>query len=225
MTNFHIILSLVLLLLLSACGRNLDGRSIDEVSVSVLDKQEMRLLKKFTNSYHQKAAHESPLTSPLESKKHFLKNEEAICDLYDLEKLEDTETFIVSRLTHSIPYVTEDTKDFLILLGERMYERFDSLDILPYRYVLTSITRTLDDQKRLRKSNLNATQNESSHYFGVSIDISQTRFAFPENRESVYSYRLRNLIARELIKLQDEGLCYVVLENREKCFHITVRSS
>lgn len=214
---------LALMIAGNSCGRKVDGRSIDHVPVSVLSKDEMRSLKKYTNQYHQEEAHKSPLSKPISSKSFFLENQEEIEDLYDLEKLEDTETFIVSKLSHSIPWVTSDTKDFVEILGERMEERFDSIDVLPYRFVLTSVTRTENDQKRLRKSNLNATKNESSHFYGVSIDISQTRFALPESRESVYSYRLRNLIARELIKLQDEGYCYVILENREKCFHITVR--
>ncbi len=207
----------------SACGRKIEGRSIEAVPVSVLSKDEMRALKKYTNQYHQDEAHKSPVKKPISSKKFFLENQEELVDSYDLEKLEDTETFIVSKLTHSIPWVTSYTKSFLELLGERMEASFESVDVMPYRFVLTSVTRTENDQKRLRKSNLNATQNESSHFYGVSVDISQTRFALPQSRESVYSYRLRNLIARELIKLQEEGYCYVVLENREKCFHITVR--
>lgn len=224
----RITLIITLIILLTAapsCGRKIKGRDIEEVPVSILSKDEMRALKKYTNQYHQEEAHKSPLTKPIKSKKYFMEKLEELEDLYDLEKVEDTETFIVSKLTHSIPWVTDYTKEFIELLGERMAESFETVDVLPYRFVLTSVTRTEDDQKRLRKSNLNATKNESSHFYGVSIDISQTRFALPESRESVYSYRLRNLIARELIKLQEEGYCYVVLENREKCFHITVRES
>lgn len=223
MKIYTLLLMIPLLMVVNSCGRKITGKSIDDVSVSVLSKEEMRALKKFTNQYHQEEAQNSPVKEVISSKKYFLENQADIEDSYELEKIEDTETFIVSKLTHSIPWVTSYTKSFLELLGERMEDSFASIEVLPYRYVLTSITRTENDQKRLRKSNLNATQNESSHFYGVSIDISQTRFAMPESRKSVYSYRLRNLIARELIKLQEEGHCYVVLENREKCFHITVR--
>jgi hypothetical protein len=69
---------------------------------------------------------------------------------------------------------------------------------------------------------VNATPNNSSHYYGLSFDLSQTMFYESGKKDPIYSYRLRNLLLRELIKMQEEGKCYVLLENQTKCIHITV---
>ncbi len=43
-------------------------------------------------------------------------------------------------------------------------------------FVVTSMTRTLHDQNRLRGINKNASSNDSSHNFGAAFDISYVRF-------------------------------------------------
>lgn len=210
------------LIILVACNNKPTGTPIDNVSVPVLSHDELRALKKYPNANHLEAVAKSPLQNIIKSHDWFYANEDSINDESELERVVDTEFYIVSKLTHSIPYLTSNTINFLELLGERMADIYTEKDILPYRFVLTSVLRTQEDQKKLRKINYNATKNESAHFYGITFDISQTRFAMWDSRESIYTYRLRNLLARELIKLQEEGLCYVLIENREKCFHITV---
>ena len=210
------------LFIFSACNRKPRGKSIDYVSVSVLSRDELRALKKHPNADHLEAVLHSPLKEIIKSHRWFEENEKDVCSKNDLEEVADNAYYIVSVLTHSLPYLTEHTVDFLNTLGERMEATYKENGIIPYRFVLTSVLRTSEDQKKLRSFNYNATKNESAHFFGITFDISQTRFAMWDSRESVYTYRLRNLLARELIKLQDEGKCYVLLENREKCFHVTV---
>lgn len=200
-----------------------EGKGIDYVSVAKLSTAEMRSLKTNLNDKHNIEAHKSDLKEPIKDKTYFNDNKESICKKADLTKIETNELYVVARLTHSLPYVNDKTADFLDLLGKRMQESFKEKDIRPYRFTLTSVLRTLKDQRHLQKVNVNATPNETPHYFGTTFDISQTRFQMTDSNEPLYNYRLRNLLARELIKLQDEGKCYVILESREKCFHVTVR--
>ena len=183
----------------------------------------MRALKKNLNDKHIIEAHKSKLKKPLKDKKTFYADEENICKEADLKKLETNKLYGVSHLTYSLPYVNEKSADFLELLGKRMKESFEENGISHYRFMLTSVLRTEKDQRLLQKVNANAALKETPHYFGTTFDISQTRFMMGSSSEAKYSYRLRNILARELIRLQEEGLCYVIIESREKCFHVTVK--
>ena len=219
---FLLLLIISTLFFQTACKRKPNGKSIDYVSVSVLSRNELRALRKYANGDHLEAVERSPLKEIIKSHKWFETNKDEICDQHSLEEVTDNKYYIVSVLTHSLPYLTEHTIDFLNILGERMAQSYKQNGIIPYRFVLTSVLRTEEDQKKLRSFNYNATKNESAHFYGITFDISQTRFAMWDSRASIYTYRLRNLLARELIRLQEEGKCYVLLEKREKCFHVTV---
>ena len=194
-----------------------EKQNIDNVSISVLDKDEMRALRLYYNDKHLVEAHQSKIKEAIKDKKTFYENEESYCKKNKLVKIENNSLYSVARLTHSLPYVNKKTDNFLDLLGERMEDSFKEKGLQHYRFVITSVLRTEDDQRKLQR----ATPNETSHYYGTTFDISQTRFISKETGETIYSYRLRNILARELIRLQKEKECYVLIENREKCFHIT----
>lgn len=217
--------SLLILSLFSFCKHteSPETKAIDYVSVSFLTNTEMRALKTNLNDKHIEEAHKSALKTHIKDKKSFYADEENICKKADLEKIETNKLYGVSHLTYSLPYVNEKSADFLDLLGKRMKESFEEKGISHYRFMLTSVLRTEKDQRLLQKVNANATPKETSHYFGTTFDISQTRFMMGNSDEAKYSYRLRNILARELIRLQEEGKCYVILESRVKCFHVTVK--
>ncbi len=211
-------------LLFSCCKHkeSSNTKSIDDVSIDYLTKTELRNLRKNKNKTHLEAAHKSPLREPIKDKDYFYEHQKDICKKADLEEIKTNKQYCVARLIYSIPYLNEEAVEFLDLLSKRMEASFAEKEVMYYRFVLTSVLRTEKDQRILQKVNVNATPSETSHYFGTTFDISQTRFLLGNSDESVYSYRLRNVLARELLKLQEEGKCYVVLESREKCFHVTV---
>ena len=107
-------------------------------------------------------------------------------------------------------------------LSKRFRKTLKEKGIRNYRFTISSVLRTKNGQKGLRKSNVNATPNKSSHYYGLSFDLSQTMFYESGGKNPIYSYSLRNLLLRELIQMQEEGKCYVLLENQTKCIHVTV---
>jgi len=216
--------SIIIFSLFSFCSHEKapEAKDIDYVSIPYLSNVEMRALKTHLNDQHIEEAHKSPLKTPIKDKQSFYEKQKEICRMAHLTKIESNELYAVARLTYSLPYVHESAAEFLDLLGERMEARFKEKGIQHYRFVLTSVLRTQKDQALLQKVNANATPQETSHYFGTTFDISQTRFQM-NNNENKYSYRLRNILARELIRLQEEGKCYVILESREKCFHVTVK--
>ena len=203
-------------------GRASTKMSIDFVKVDFLSLAEKKALKKYSNAYHLEAAQEKGLKNPIKSKQHLLDNPTLI-DKYKLVKIDDNRYYEVPGLLHSLPYLKSDAKNFLDDLGRRFQQTLNELGLKTYRFSVTSVLRTQDDQKGLRKTNVNATDNDSAHYFGLTFDLSQTRFFEKGNSDPIYSYRLRNLLLRELIIMQEEGRCYVLLENQTKCIHITVR--
>ncbi len=195
------------------------GKTEDQVPVPVLTKVEKGALHRYNNNYHLDIARTKGLEKPLVSKAEY----KASGSSYQLDEISDNKYYEIPHLTNSLPYLQPTAKQFLKLLGEKFCDQLQELGIKKYRFSVTSILRTLEDQKSLRKSNVNATPNDSSHYYGRTFDISQTRFFERGNSTPVYSYRLRNLLVRVLIKMQDEGKCYVLLEGQTKCIHVTVR--
>lgn len=218
-----VLFAVILFLAFTALNPIPKGKTEAEVSVPVLTKDENRALRRYNNNYHLEVAQIKGLDKPLDSKDDYKANPKEFSSRYQLDEISDNKYYEIPHLSNSLPYLQAPAKEFLDLLGERFCDQLEELGMEKYRYSVTSILRTLEDQKSLRKSNVNATPNNSSHYYGRTFDISQTRFFERGNSTPVYSYRLRNLLLRELIKMQDEGKCYVLLERQTKCIHVTVR--
>lgn len=120
---------------------------------------------------------------------------------------------IIDDLSHSQPYLVPEAYKILKEIG-REFAKATNRD----RIVITSLTRPLENQKDLTKTNLNASPNTSSHSYGVSFDIAYTRF----NRNRKYSHDAHKAIEEILIKLQSEGRILVIREKQSACYHVTV---
>ncbi|QTV04986.1 DUF5715 family protein [Faecalibacter bovis] len=86
-------------------------------------------------------------------------------------------------------------------------------------FVVTSLTRTLKDQDRLRGVNGNASSNDSAHNYGASFDISYVRFNHKLGRND----QLDKELNRILTGFQNSGRIYFVKERLSKCYHIVIR--
>lgn len=155
-------------------------------------------------------------------------------DRKDAETRKDELVFIdyspyyhVDNLSHSIPYLVPRASVLLYDIGHNF---FDSLQVkgLPlHRIIVTSVLRTEDDVRRLRRTNKNATE-QSCHLFGTTLDISYTRFetVSPPNgpkRRAVSDDTLKFVLSEVLNDLRQQGRCYVKYERKQSCFHLTVR--
>ncbi|SFN60499.1 hypothetical protein SAMN05421738_11653 [Algoriella xinjiangensis] len=87
-------------------------------------------------------------------------------------------------------------------------------------FVVTSLTRTLSDQNRLRGVNSNASSNDSSHNYGAAFDISYVRF----NQKIRTDSKLEKMLENVLKAYVRSGKIYYVKESKIKCFHIIVRN-
>ena len=145
-----------------------------------------------------------------------------------LVKLEDTDTYVVDSLTHSIPYLVPSARDLLDLIGKNFQDSLASKGLNPNRLVVTSVLRTEADVARLLRRNQNASEN-STHRYGTTFDLSYWRFVkVPELRgrpyEDVPPEYLRATLSQVLKDIHDmPGMCYIKYERKQSCFHITVR--
>ncbi|WP_346238296.1 DUF5715 family protein [Niabella insulamsoli] len=123
--------------------------------------------------------------------------------------------YTIAKLTHSKPYLTAKGYKVLKEIGSNFYKKSGKKT-----FTVTSVTRTIYDQKRLARVNSNAvTTKLSSHNYGCSFDISYIRF----NRRKAPNAKLEKTLQSVLTQLQKQGKLYFIKEYREKCFHITVR--
>ena len=134
-----------------------------------------------------------------------------------LTHIETNDRYIVRDLTYSAPYVVPKVAELLDDLADKFQARTQSRT----RFVVTSVLRTEEDVKKLRRVNINASTN-SCHCNATTIDISYARFGADKVRPRDL-YELRLALAEVLHELRKEGRCYVKIERKQYCYHITVR--
>ena len=166
-----------------------------------------------------------------------------------LVQLVESPYYWVGKLTHSVPYVTPDAAAVLDSIGVRFQAKLDDYGLPPYKFYISSVLRTQEDQAALRRVNVNASRTTSSHEFGTTFDIQfrryryagdpaaelwepaypalKTRFAselgaFYEETTELYPSRFLSLLAETLIELENDGLLITVMERRQPVFHTTV---
>jgi len=144
-----------------------------------------------------------------------------------LVEITDGDLYILGDLTHSIPFLTPEAARLLERIGLNFRDSLAAKGLNPYKLVVTSVLRTEEDVRKLRKGNLNASEN-STHRFGTTFDLSYWRFVqVPELRgrayEEVRPEYLRATLSQVLKDLRDEKTCFVKYEKKQACFHITVR--
>lgn len=121
----------------------------------------------------------------------------------------------VQKLEYSRPYLVSKAKATL----EKIAARF-SKETKGSTFTVSSITRTLEDQCRLRRVNSNASLGISSHNYGNSFDISYVRF----NNKLQINPKMEAALEKVLKYYADAGRIFYIKERQQSCFHITVRN-
>lgn len=152
--------------------------------------------------------------------------EEEVSSSY-LERIAPCERYDMDSLTHSIPYLVPKASALLDTIGANFLDSLKRKGLNPNRIIVTSVLRTKDDVKRLRRTNGNASLN-SCHFYGTTFDISWKRFTkveHPEGRpmQDVGADTLKLVLSEVLRDLRRADRCYVKYELRQGCFHITAR--
>ncbi len=169
------------------------------------------------NDLHLKAAQTigiSPISSREEAEKQSKK----------LKEIKSCNTFDVMELTHSIPFLAPQAADLLDKIGNNFRDSLESLNAPVYRLRVTSILRTKDDISKLKKRNVNSTEN-SAHLYGTTFDIAWNKYNKADEKDTLNltPEQLKMVLASVLRDLKKEKTCYIKHEKKQGCFHITAR--
>ena len=140
-----------------------------------------------------------------------------------LRRIETNRYYAVDELTHSMPYLVPKAAELVEDIG-RAFQ--DSLFNRGYNrghlITVTSVLRTKEQVKQLKKNNVNATEN-SCHCYGTTIDISYYTFSTPEYGRKASVEKMRQVLMQVMYDMRRQGRCYVKYEKKQSCLHITVR--
>lgn len=153
--------------------------------------------------------------------------EEAEAMKKELSHIITNKLYTVDSLTHSIPYLIPHAANLLATIGTNFLDSLTAKGLNPNKIIVTSVLRTKNDVKRLRRRNFNASEN-SAHFYGTTFDVSWKRFQKVEDKngrplEDVKPGTLKLVLAEVLRDLRKTERCYVKYELKQGCFHITVR--
>ena len=169
----------------------------------------------------QLAAAQAIGVPPVENREAAAENRKRLVEIVDCD------LYTVDELTHSIPFLVPPAAELLERIGTNFRDSLSAKGLNPYKLVVTSVLRTEEDVRKLRKGNLNASEN-STHRYGTTFDLSYWRYErIPDLRgrpyEEVPPEYLRATLSQVLKDLHDEKACFVKYEKKQACFHITVR--
>lgn len=144
-----------------------------------------------------------------------------------LQHIETNDLYVVDSLTHSIPYLIKGAAQLLDTIGTNFLDSLTAKGLNPNKIIVTSVLRTEDDVKRLRRCNGNASAN-SAHFYGTTFDVSWKRFKKVEDEDGrplqdVSSDTLKLVLSEVLRDLRKADKCYIKYELKQGCFHITTR--
>lgn len=219
----RIVLLAILLMVLGACGSDSSKNQRAEIIEDTLVSYPGRTFSykdKFrdTQSKQEQAAKAIGLSTPPQNRQQAAKMRS------QLSLIKTNENYIVDSLTHSIPYLVPKAAAELESIGKEFADILQRNNLPHYRFYVTSVLRTKDDVKYLQKSgNVNATTN-SCHCYGTTFDLAYYRYdKVTRTREYMHQDNLKLVLGQVLLNEQRAGRIYVKYEQKQACFHITVR--
>ncbi len=142
--------------------------------------------------------------------------------LSELVLIQDNDCYVLDDLRYSMPYLTRGAAEELNAIGRAFKDSLASKKLLDYKLVVTSLLRTEEDVRKLRRSgNPNASDN-SAHCYATTFDITYTRYYREDESEAfMQPYELTKVLGEVLRDRKAGGNCLVKYERKEHCFHIT----
>lgn len=136
------------------------------------------------------------------------------------------ENFVVDSLPHSMPVMVPAVARLIEEIAIEFRDSLKQIDYPDCKIVVTSITRTDEDIKALRRSNRNAI-SDSAHRFGTTFDISWLNFERVDSLDTRMAYNriLKKTLGKVLYRMQQHRKCYIKYEEQQMCFHITIRKN
>jgi hypothetical protein len=141
----------------------------------------------------------------------------------ELVKVSSGRLLLVGKLNFSYPCLTKESKELLEVIATRFREKADRAGLKGSRFIVTSMIRTSEQMKQLRRINSNASAN-SPHLNGNAFDISYARFRSVKLFITECDKRfLKEALAEVIVELRDDGKCWATYERNQNCFHVVAR--
>lgn len=125
------------------------------------------------------------------------------------------EGYKIQKLTHSRAFLNPPAYYLLQEIASSFHKETGK------ELSISSLTRTIDSQNKLRRVNGNAAKGNSAHNYGASFDISYNKY----NDKVGRNYALERMTESILNQLVDQGKIYYIKERSQPCFHVTIRNS
>ena len=140
-----------------------------------------------------------------------------------LQKIETNRYYVVQKLTHSVPYLVPKAAQLLEDMGKAFQDSlFNRGYNRNHRFTVTSVLRTEETVRQLRKTNVNSSEN-SCHCYGTTFDISYFTYSPPQVGKEASVDKMRQILYQVAYDMKKQGRCYVKYEKQQTCLHITVR--
>lgn len=130
--------------------------------------------------------------------------------------------YFLDTLIFSRPYLVPEAAATLREIGRRFRDTITARGGGDYRIKVTSILRTPQTVKRLRRRNRNAIDS-SVHQLGTTFDISYASFVASSPTPARSVDDLKGILAEVLKAMREEDKIWVKYEVGQPCFHITAR--
>lgn len=140
-----------------------------------------------------------------------------------LQKIETNRYYSVQKLTHSVPYLVPKAAKLLEDMGKAFQDSlFNRGYNRNHRFTVTSVLRTEETVRQLRKTNVNSSEN-SCHCYGTTFDISYFTYSTPDVGKAASVDKMRQILYQVAYDMKQQGRCFVKYEKQQTCLHITVR--
>jgi hypothetical protein len=141
----------------------------------------------------------------------------------NLYKLEAGSYYSIARLDYSHAYLSKKGKALLERIEAGFGEKIKTTDLRDSRFIVTSLTRTKENVRRLRRNNGNAS-DRSAHMYGGCFVITYARFENDKKNLTANDiYRLKETLAQVIFELKEKKKCWAITEKRQPCYHIVAR--
>ena len=131
--------------------------------------------------------------------------------------------YYLDTLIFSRPYLVPEAASTLREIGHRFRDTIAARGAGgDYRIKVTSVLRTPQTVKRLRRRNRNAIDS-SVHQLGTTFDISYASFVASAPAPAYSTDDLKGILSEVLKAMREEGKIWVKYEVGQPCFHITAR--
>lgn len=140
-----------------------------------------------------------------------------------LMHIEPNQYYDIDKLTHSVPYLVPKAAKLLEDMGRAFQDSlFNRGYNRNHRFTVTSVLRTEETVRQLRRTNVNSTEN-SCHCYGTTFDISYFTYSTPDVGKTASVDKMRQILYQVAYDMKKQDRCYVKYEKQQTCLHITVR--